>query len=74
MRRAGNNQVSPSFFVVTSPFGFPLCYTVCCLIEKSSILGLPFHNDDVIDTWQNLIDDCLEHAEVDVQVSHVHPK
>ena len=49
----------------------PVCLRcpVCRLIEKSSVLRLLSHGDDVVLTWQQLIDDCLQHNEADVQVS-----
>jgi len=44
---------------------------VCCLIERSSLSKLPFHNKPVIDEWQSVIDECLTHVEPEIQTSAV---
>ena len=42
---------------------------VCSLIDKASRSHLPYHDDhDVIALWQQIIDECLMHNELDVQV------
>ena len=43
---------------------------VCCLINKLSLSKLPFHEDaSVLESWQELIDDCLQHLESDIQTA-----
>ncbi|XP_064631800.1 tubulin-specific chaperone D-like isoform X2 [Lineus longissimus] len=44
---------------------------VCCLIQKLSNSKMPYHGDPVIGVWQDLIDDCLCHAEPDVQLAAI---
>ncbi|XP_078461342.1 tubulin-specific chaperone D isoform X1 [Lampetra fluviatilis] len=36
---------------------------VCRLVEKLSLAKMPFKNDEVIDGWQWLIDDCLKNLQ-----------
>ncbi|XP_013417607.2 tubulin-specific chaperone D-like [Lingula anatina] len=42
---------------------------VSCLIEKLSIAKMPYHNDTIIDCWQEIIDDCLRHIEPSIQAA-----
>ncbi|PVD38225.1 hypothetical protein C0Q70_00836 [Pomacea canaliculata] len=44
---------------------------VCWLIEKLSASKLPFHEDPIIDLWQELLEDCLSHTEPEVQAMAV---
>ncbi|GIY26319.1 tubulin-specific chaperone D [Caerostris darwini] len=45
---------------------------ICLLIEKSSIAALPFHNNkELIEKWQETLDNCLQHADSSVRSSAV---
>ncbi|RUS69826.1 hypothetical protein EGW08_022413 [Elysia chlorotica] len=44
---------------------------VCCLIEKCSLSKLPLHNKPVIDSWQNVINECLTRLEPEIQAAAV---
>ena len=48
-----------------------ICFSVCCLIEKLSEAKLKLHESPIIPMWQELIDECLQHAELEVQVLHI---
>ncbi|XP_060577597.1 tubulin-specific chaperone D-like [Ruditapes philippinarum] len=44
---------------------------VCCLIERVSLSKFPCHTDPVIDIWQDILDDCLNHTEHEIQMAAV---
>ncbi|XP_076341832.1 tubulin-specific chaperone D-like [Tachypleus tridentatus] len=43
-------------------------HAVCVLIEKSSLAALPFHECwDIIDLWQDILEQCLRYVEPDIR-------
>lgn len=44
---------------------------ICCLIEKFSLSRLPYHDDAIVDVWQKLINECLEHIDENIQAAAV---
>ncbi|XP_022244717.1 tubulin-specific chaperone D-like [Limulus polyphemus] len=43
-------------------------HAVCVLIEKSSLAALPFHELwDIIDLWQDILEQCLRYVEPDIR-------
>ncbi|XP_067133607.1 tubulin-specific chaperone D [Centruroides vittatus] len=52
--------------------GILMRQAVCILIEKASISALPFHSDtELLDNWQELIDNCLSQVDGDVRKTAV---
>uniref|UniRef100_A0A0X3P4X5 Tubulin-specific chaperone D n=1 Tax=Schistocephalus solidus TaxID=70667 RepID=A0A0X3P4X5_SCHSO len=40
----------------------------CCrLIEKSSLSNLNFHEGEILETWRNFLDECLQYREPEIQ-------
>ncbi|XP_052769851.1 tubulin-specific chaperone D-like isoform X2 [Mya arenaria] len=42
---------------------------VACLVEKCSLAKMPYHKGPVIDTWQEILDDCWNHVEPDIHMA-----
>uniref|UniRef100_A0A8C4NF74 Tubulin-specific chaperone D n=1 Tax=Eptatretus burgeri TaxID=7764 RepID=A0A8C4NF74_EPTBU len=67
MRPAGERPLSCVRSFCKSRFAFlfqficfyDFIFPVCSLIEKLSLSHIPFKNDAIVESWQELIDDCL---------------